>query len=44
MRAKYVERMNNLFETMEKKRKLVEDLQQKLSTVDDGIYEILDEL
>ena len=44
VRAKYVERMNNLFETMEKKRKLVEDLQQKLSTVDDGIYEILDEL
>ena len=44
MRAKYVERMNNLFETMEKKRKLVEDLQQKLSTIDDEIYEILDEL
>jgi hypothetical protein len=44
MRAKYVERMNNLFETMEKKRKLVEDLQIKLSTIDDEIYEILDTL
>ncbi len=44
MRAKYVERMNNLFETMEKKRKLVEDLQHKLSTVDDEIYGLLDNL
>ena len=43
-RAKYVERMNNLFETMEEKRKLLEDLQKRLDNIDEDIYKLLDEL
>ncbi len=43
-RAKYVERMNNLFETMEGKRKLIEELEERLNNIDEEIYNLLDEL
>ncbi len=43
-RAKYVERMNNLFETMEGKRKLIEELEERLNNIDEEIYNLLDKL
>ena len=43
-RAKYVERMNNLFETMEEKRTQIEDFQRRLDEIDETIYKILDDL
>ncbi|MCE7742944.1 MAG: hypothetical protein GOP50_10855 [Candidatus Heimdallarchaeota archaeon] len=43
-RSKYVERMNNLFETMEEKRKLLEKQQTRLDEIDEEIYKILDDL
>ncbi len=43
-RSKYVERMNNLFETMEEKRKLLEDQQNRLDKIDEEIYKLLDDL
>ena len=43
-RAKYVERMNNLFETMESKRHLIEELQERMKTIDEDIYKHLDKL
>jgi hypothetical protein len=43
-RAKYVERMNNLFETMEEKRHLIEELQERAKTIDEEIYKQLDQL
>ncbi|MHA1955051.1 MAG: hypothetical protein ACW96U_14010, partial [Candidatus Heimdallarchaeaceae archaeon] len=43
-RAKYVERMNNLFETMENKRHLIEELQERTKTIDEEIYKQLDKL
>ena len=43
-RAKYVERMNNLFETMEAKRKLIEELEERLNNIDEEIYNLLDKL
>ena len=43
-RAKYVERMNNLFESMESKRHLIEELQERTKTIDEEIYKQLDKL
>ena len=43
-RAKYVDRMNNLFETMEEKRKFTEELRLRLDEIDEDIYKLLDEL
>ncbi|MHA1198433.1 MAG: hypothetical protein ACTSQF_03680 [Candidatus Heimdallarchaeaceae archaeon] len=43
-RSKYVERMNNLFETMEEKRKLLAKQQTRLDEIDEEIYKILDDL
>ena len=43
-RAKYVERMNNLFETMENKRHLIEELQERTKTIDEEIFKQLDKL
>ncbi|NPD87648.1 MAG: hypothetical protein HGN29_02925 [Asgard group archaeon] len=43
-RAKYVERMNNLFETMENKRHSIEELQERIKTIDEEIYKLLDKL
>jgi hypothetical protein len=43
-RAKYVERMNNLFETMERKRKLIEELEERMNNIDEEIYNLLDKL
>ena len=43
-RAKYVERMNNLFETMEEKRKLIEELEKRLNKIDEEIYSLLEKL
>ena len=43
-RAKYVERMNNLFETMESKRTEIEAFQERLEKIDEEIYKLLDKL
>lgn len=43
-RSKYVDKMNNLFETMETKRKLLEELQIRLDQIEEEIYKLLDEL
>ena len=43
-RAKYVERMNNLFETMESKRTEIEAFQERLEKIDEEIYNLLDKL
>ncbi len=43
-RSKYVDRMNNLFETMEEKRTLLEKQQTRLDEIDEEIYRILDNL
>ncbi len=43
-RAKYVERMNNLFETMENKRTEIEKLQERSSKIDEEIYDLLEKL
>ena len=43
-RAKYVERMNNLFETMESKRTEIESFQERLEKIDEEINNLLDKL
>ncbi len=43
-RAKYVERMNTLFETMESKRTEIEASQERLEKIDEEIYKLLDKL
>lgn len=43
-RAKYVERMNNLFETMESKRTEIEQNQERLNKIDEEIYSLVDKL
>ena len=43
-RAKYVERMNSLFETMEEQRKKIEESKRRFNEIDETIYKLLDDL